>query len=470
MNKIKVVGTIGSIDHVEEVIQNLILNGVDAIKIDMNNFSKDDGKNVIDIVRMLNKKCDTNTGIIVEIGGPTIRLGKFQNGEAYFKTGDKIRLYITDILGDETKAKIDYKNIIGELNKDDLLSINKNSVKLKVYEKGEDFLICEVLKGGLVIDNANVEINDEFNETKSAMRTKDIENIEFANEMRVDYIELPHIKTSDDVMMVTDMLISLKNDHTNVLSKIENESAIEDIDNIIKISDGVLIDRNNLSAEIPMERIPGIQKIIINKCRRIGKISVVSVDIPINTDNIPTRVEVQDIANASLDGVDGILLNDEIKVNSNYVETINKIESILKEIETSIDYTNMFEEAAREENADVTGMIATNVAATANKLKCKAIIAPTITGYTARKISRFRPSCPIIAVSPSYETVTSLSLHFGINAVLIDDLNSLDKIIKISENITRGLVTLNEGDKIIITGGYPFKESKNTNFMKIEEI
>lgn len=465
MNKIKVVGTIGSITDSLEVIKNLILNGVDAIRIDMNTFTRKDAESLINDVKTLNKKLDTNVGIILTIGMPTIRLGRIQGGEAYFKAGDKIRLYVTDELGDDTKASIDYKDLINDVEKNDLIIIDKN-VKMTVFDIGEDYIICEVLKGGSIhdYDLINLDIHNNF------LRVKDIKDIEFASQFGADYIELANVNTSDDVLLVTDMLIGYQNDHTSVISRIETENAIDDIDNIVKTSDGVLIDRNKLSLVIPMERIPGLQKSIIGKCRRIGKISTVSVDIPINTNDIPSRIEVQDIANASMDGVDAIILNDRIKINSPYVNSIKKIESILKEIELSIDYTGMFEEALRDENIDVTGMIASNVAATANKLKCKAIIAPTVTGYTARKISRFRPCCPIIAVSPNYETVTALSLQYGVNAVLIDDLNSLDKIIKVSESITKGLIPTQKGDKIIITGGYPFKESKNTNFMKIEEL
>nr|MBP3258394.1 hypothetical protein [Bacilli bacterium] len=467
MNKIKVVASIGS-DADEKIIQDLIYNGVDAIKMNMSELSREYVRNISEIIRRLNKKLDTGIGVMVEIGGPTIRVGKMLNGSAYFNTGDKIRLYKDEVLGDETKASISYEDFIKEVKKDDDINISNGNVKLKVYDKGNDYIICEVIKGGDVTDYANVNIKSESNEP--FLRVKDIKDVEFASSIKADFIELPRIKSSDDVMQVTDMLISLRNDHTNVISRIDSLRAYEEIDDIVKISDGVLIDRNGLSMDVPMERIPGMQKIIINKCLRMGKISIASVDMPINNSSVPTRIEVQDIANAALDGVDAILMSDVIEDSNSYIKSIKNMESILKEVEESIDYIGMYENASREEAMDVTGMIATNVAGTAAKLKCKAIITPTITGYTARKISRFRPSCPIVAASPNMETVTSLSLHFGVNPVLIDDLNSLDKIIKVSENITKGLIPLTKGDKIIITGGYPFKESKNTNFMKIEEL
>ncbi len=468
MNKIKVVATIGNTGIDEKTISNLIQNGVDVIKVNMNDVSREEARKIVEIVRLLNNKLDSAIGTMVEIGSPLVRLGKISNGKAYFKTGDKIRLYTESVLGDDTKASVNYKELVDEVNREDYIILDSGRIKLRVYDKGSDYLICEVLKGGEVYEYSPVYIKNDSN--LPFLKIKDIKDIEFVSQMNIDFLSLPHVKSSDDVMQVTDMLIGLQNDHTNVVARIDNENAILDIDDIVKVSDGILIDRNSLSMEIPMERIPGLQKIIINKCLRMGKFSIASLDIPLNSNADPNRIEVQDIANAVLDGVDALMINEEVDVTAPYVSSLKNLESIVMEVETSIDYDMMYENACREENADVTGMIATNVAASANKLKCKAIIAPTITGYTARKISRFRPNCPIIAASPSAETVTSLSLNFGIIPVLIEDLNSLDKIIKVSENITKGLVSLEKGDRIIITGGYPFKESKNTNFMKIEEI
>lgn len=468
MNKIKVVGTVGVNSSDEKTIESLVEIGVDAIKLNMNDIKRETARKIIETVRTLNHKLDTGIGIMLEIGSPLIRIGKLSGGKAYYKTGDKIRLYTTNIVGDETKAYVNYEDLINETEREDVIMLDNGKVKLQVYDKGSDYLICEVLKGGEVAEYSTIFIKNDLK--APFLKVKDIKDIEFASEMHADFLCLPHVKNSEDVMQVTDMLIGLQNDHTNVIARIDNAHAYEEIDDIIKVSDGILIDRNSLSMEIAMERIPGMQKIMINKCLRMGKLSIASVDIPLNSTDNPNRIEVQDIANAVLDGVDALVINDIVDVTSPYISSIKNLETILKEVENSIDYVTMFENATREENTDVTGMIATNVASSANKLKCKAIIAPTITGYTARKISRFRPMCPIIAASPSLETVTSLSLNFGVTPILIDDLNSLDKIIKVSENILKGLIDLEQGDRIIITGGYPFKESKNTNFMKIEEI
>ena len=185
---------------------------------------------------------------------------------------------------------------------------------------------------------------------------------------------------------------------------------------------------------------------------------------------VPTRAEVSDIANAVLDGADAVELCGETTIGKYPVQTLQMMEKIIKSAELDINYNYLMEQAIKTEKRDMTGTLSYSVAGCANKLQCKAIFAPTISGYTARKISRFRPFCPIIAISPNVETVKSLALHFGVIPVLVDELNSLDKIIKKSKEVGIKLIDLKKDDKIIITGGYPFKEVKHTNFMKIEEI
>jgi pyruvate kinase len=257
-----------------------------------------------------------------------------------------------------------------------------------------------------------------------------------------------------------------------IIAKIENERAVNDIDNIINNSDGILIARGDLGFELPVERIPGIQKSIINKCHQNGKFSIVAVDMIIQEEenDEPTRAEVSDIANAVLDGVDAIVLTGKTANGLYPVETIFTINKILDEAELDVDYYSFMDRAVRTENKDISGIIAHNVASSAIYLNCKAIYAPTITGYTARKISRFRPICPIIAASPNVETVKSLQLYFAVYPVLIHELHTFDKVIEAAKKMSQDVLDLNLNDKYIITGGYPFKDVKHTNFMKIEEL
>ena len=233
-----------------------------------------------------------------------------------------------------------------------------------------------------------------------------------------------------------------------------------------------MIARGDLGAEIPLERIPGIQKKIISKCHSRGIISIVATELLSNMTNLdrPTRAEVSDIANAVLDGTDAVMLSGETTVGKYPVEALNMMEKIIKAAERDIDYNSVLQKSIQTEKRDVTGTLAYSVAGCALNLQCKAIFTPTMSGYTAKKISRFRPVCPIIAPSPNVGTVKSLALNFGVYPVLIDDLKSLDAIIEKSKKLAQEMLALTTKDNIIITGGYPFKKVKTTNFMKIEEI
>ena len=203
-----------------------------------------------------------------------------------------------------------------------------------------------------------------------------------------------------------------------------------------------------------------------------GKVSIVATEMLSSMENEirPTRAEVSDVANAVIDSVDAVMLSGETTIGKYPVETIAMMEKIIASAEMDINYLELLDKAMRTEKQDITGIIANSVTECASRLKAAAIVAPTMSGYTAKKMSRFRPVCPIIAVSPNKDTVKSLSLHFGVHAYLIDDLNSLDKIIKQSLDITNRVLRTEPGDKVIITGGYPFKNVKHTNFMKIEEL
>jgi len=203
-----------------------------------------------------------------------------------------------------------------------------------------------------------------------------------------------------------------------------------------------------------------------------GKISIVATEMISSMENTlrPTRAEVSDIANAVLDGCDAVMLSNETTIGRYPIETLQTMEKIIEESENDLDYIELMDKACRTEKQDITGIISHSVANSATRLKAKAIIAPTMSGYTARKMSRFRPSCPIIAISPNENTVRSLNLYFGVVPVLGKGLDSIDKVTKESKKLAIELLDLEENDKIIITGGYPFKEVKHTNFMKIEEI
>lgn len=471
MNKTKIIATIGPASSDEATLKSLITDGMDVIRLNLTHASYDFCTNVIDKIHKLNEELKAHVSIMLDTEGPNVRVGKFVGGKAFLAKGDYIRIYMEELVGDSTKFSVNYKGLLNDVKYNSILKLDDGMIELQVVEKGTNYLLCEVLKEGVLEDNKGlnapgVKLSMPF------LSNKDRNDILYANQMKVDYLALSFVSSAEDVLNVNDILIDLNNDHIGIIAKIENERAVEEIDEIIKVSEGIMIARGDLGVEVPMERVPGIQKSIISKCHNMGKVSIVATELlaTMETNTRPTRAEVSDVANAVLDGADAVMLSGETTVGKFPIETLSIMEKIIESAEEDINYLELLDKAMRTEKQDITGMIAYSVAECADRLKCKAIIAPTISGYTARKMSRFRPSCPIIAVSPDMNTVKSLNLHFGVTPIFIEDLSSFDKIISRSKEITKSLMDTTEGDKIIVTGGYPFKEVKHTNFMKIEEL
>ncbi len=467
MNKTKIVVTIGPTIFNKDILKSLIINGVDAFRINMSYYNFNSCEEIIDYINELNMTLKTHTAIILDIKEPTIKVGRIANGQAFFKQGDKIRIFMNHVLGDCTKFSINYPNLINELPLNSIIEIN--NVKLQVLNKGDDYLLCQVLEEGIISENQTVKLPN-FRINCQYLNDQDKEKIYFANKKNIDFLALSCVSSSDDILEVNDLLINLGNNHIQIISKIENSSAVNDLDNIIKISDGIIIDRKDLSLEVPVEKIPAIQKKIVSKCHAKGIISIIASDLSQTINNYPIRAEVSDIASAVLEGIDAIMLSGEIAIGKNSVAIIKLLEKIIKAAEEDVDYDYMLEQSIKTEKKDATGSLAYSVAGCALRLNCKAIFTPTISGFTAKKISRFHPICPIIAPSPNLETVRSLALNYGVYPILIDDLKSLDSIIEKSKKIAQEFLNLKEKDNIVITGGYPFKKVKNTNFMKLEEI
>lgn len=470
MKKTKIIGTIGPASKDEAILKELIANGLDIARINMTHADHKFVQDITNKIKNIDKELNKHTAIMIDLKGPDITVGEFEGGSAYLNKGDKIRIYTDNILGDMTKFSVSYHNFINDVKTNTIIKLNDGLIELIVLEKGIDYLLCEVKIGGFIENNKGVNvINTKLN--IPFLSDKDIEDIKLADKIKADYLGLSFVSNHEDVLDVNDILINLKNDHISIISKIENEAALEDLDEIIKCSDGIMVARGDLGVEVPLERVPGIQKRILTKCHIEGKLSIVATEMLSTMENSsrPTRAEVGDVANAILEGTDAVMLSDETTIGNYPVETLETMVKIIEQAEQEVDYYDFLVRTMRTEKQDITGSIAYNVVESSTRLKTKYIVTPTMSGYTAKKISRFRPYCPVIALTPNEEVVKNLSMYYGIIPILIGDIKTFDKMMnKAKEEVIK--LGLQTNDKFIITGGYPFNEVKHTNFMKIEEI
>lgn len=470
MKKTKIVATIGPSSKDKIVLEEMILNGMNVARFNMRYASLDFCRDVIYKIREIDKNLKTNTSILMDLEGPIITTNNFEDGQAFYKEKSKIRIYMEKVIGDNTKFSVSYKNLVDDVKTNTLIKVNNGLVELRVLEKDQGNIICEVIKEGIIVNESKVNVIDtKIN--KPFITNKDKRIMEFISDENVDYIGLSYVSTSEDILQINDLLIEYNNDHTAIISKIETESALEEIDEIIKVSDGIMIDRESLGIEIPPERIPSICKTIINKCYLQSKLSLIITEMESNENDItPTKAEISDIANVINDGVDSVVLTGETTIGKYPVGTVSMMRKILETTELNNNYNEFMDKAMRSESSDITGSIAYSVVDISSRLKCLAIIIPTMHGYTAKKISRYRPECPIIALTPDKLTARSLGLYYGICPILIEDVKSFDMIIKLARNIVSKKFNVEKDDKIVITGGYPFNEVKHTNFIKIEEL
>lgn len=471
MNKTKIIASIGPASSDKEVLREMFYKGMNVVRLNLSHATYDFCRDVAEKIRQINEELDANIALMLDTKGPDVRLGRFASGHVYLKQGDKVRIYTEDLLGDNTKFSVNYKDFVKDVKEDSMIKLNDGKIELKVIEKGFDFLYCEVLNDGLIENYKGVNVPD-VHLNIPFLSKKDEEDIRFAHEIKADFLALSFVSTAEDVLQVNDLLIDMNDDHMSIIAKIENQEAVEEMNNIIRVSDGVMVARGDLGVQIPMEKIPGIQKMIINKCHEAGKVSIVATEMLASMENgiRPTRAEVSDVANAVLDGADSIMLSGETTVGKYPIETLDMMARIVAATEEDINYMELLDKAMQTEKQDIAGSIAYSVTECANRLKCKAIVAPTKSGYTARKMSRFRPCCPIIAMTPDKDTLKSLALNFGVYTIYVKEFETFDEMMKIANIKVRDVMSIEEGDKMIVTGGYPFKKIKSTNFMKIEEL
>lgn len=472
MERTKIIATYGPSCESLSVLKEMVKNGLDVLRINMSYTSRESCLDIIENLKEINKELGTCVSIMMDTEGNNVTIDHLAQGHADLKTNSKIRIYRDFVLGDETKFSTTYHDFVKETREGALIKMNDGLVVLEVLAKKDDYLLCNVQAGG-VIEEGRKLITSNCTYSLPFLSPDDYDNIVFAcQNLDIDYLALSNVRTHEDVLCVNDILIEMKNDHLQLISKIETKEALDELDDIINLSDGIMVARGDLGVEVPIERVPSIQKMIISKCHATGKISIVATEMmtSMTREIRPTRAEVSDVANAVLDGADAVMLSGETTIGKHPVETLTMMAKIISSTEENIDYLDFLDKAYRTEKDDITGVIASSVVTAANSLKARAIVTPTLSGATARKISRFRPRCLILAVSPNLQTMKALSLNFGVVPIYLDELNSLDKIMKKVTELSKKRLNLQSDDKIIITGSYPFNEHNETNFMQITKI
>lgn len=469
MKLTKIIATIGPASEQVEVLKEMAQSGLNCIRINMSHAQYDEAERRMNIIREVNKETGSNIGILIDTKGPELRSGNFIGGSTTLKEGDIVTVDTSNIEGDNKHFSISYPGLMEDVKVGNSILLNNGLVRLTVLEKTNECLSCKVENTGTIknrraVNLPGVRLSIPF------LSEKDIEDIEFAIKQDVDFLALSFVSSKEDVLEVRELLKKHGNTHIQIISKIENQHAVDNIDAILDVSDGIMVARGDLGVEVPMEKLPIIQKQLIHQCTQRGKISIVATEMLASMEENPrpTRAEVSDVANAVLDGTDAIMLSGETANGKYPVGTVEMMAKIAKEVEQDKKDGHITKEFKVISN--ITETIARSVIEAAKTIDAEVIVASTMSGYTARKISNYRPNCPILATSPDEKTVRKLALNYGVYAIVTGMVDSTDEIIRESIQIAKKYFQMNPGDKMIITGGFPIGTTKTTNLMKIEEV
>lgn len=470
IKKTKIVCTLGPASENEETLRELIKNGLNVCRLNFSHGSHEEHKGRMDLVKKLREELNMPTAILLDTKGPEIRTGKFDVPEVFLEEGQTFTITMKDVIGDKERCTVSYKGLANDVKPGDTILIDDGLVGLTVKEVNNDDIVCEVQNSGIVKNHKGVNVPG-VKVNLPAITEKDRSDIEFGIEQGIDFIAASFVRKVSDVLAIREILEENNADHIKIISKIENQEGVENLDEILQVSDGLMVARGDLGVEVPTEEMPIIQKDMIRKCNELGKPVITAtqmLDSMIRNPR-PTRAEVTDVANAIYDGTDAIMLSGETAAGKYPVEAVKVMASIAKRIEETLNY----EEILKERNlkgSTVTDAISYATCTTAVELNASAIVSSTSSGYTARMVSKFRPKTPIIAATDSDRTRRQLALSWGVYSVHSSKAENTDEVIEYSINASKESEYINQGELVVVTAGVPVGESGTTNLIKVHVI
>lgn len=471
MQKTKMIFTVGPASETEEVISKLIEAGMSASRHNFSHGDYEEHKERMDLVKKLRKKYNKPIAIILDTKGPEIRTGDFKT-KVELQEGKKFTVYCgEEILGDETKCSITYKGLCKDVKPGDEILIDDGLVGMEVESVDGNKINCVVKNTGSVSSHKGINVPG-VSVNLPATTKKDEEDLKFGCEQGVDIITASFIRKASDVNTIREVLKKNGGEDIQIFSKVESQEGVENIDEIIEASDGIMVARGDMGVEIPIEKVPLIQKEIISKCNKAGKPVITAtqmLDSMIRNPR-PTRAEASDIANAIFDGTDAIMLSGE-SANGKYpVEAAQTMAKIAQAAEAEINYEELLQKKRESHFKDVPNAISFAVCSTASELDAAVIITATQSGSTANKVSKYRPACPVIAVTPNEKVTRRLALNWGVFPLLTDRFDSTDELIEKSVEASLKAEYVKKGDLAVIAAGVPVSCSGTTNMIKVNLI
>ena len=465
----KIVATLGPASSSKDTVRKLFLAGVDVFRLNFSHGSADDHRERFAILRELELETGRPIGILADLQGPKLRVGTFADGPIMLVVDQPFRLDLDTTPGNVHRAGMPHPEIFSALVPGAELLLDDGRLRLVVEQCGPDFAQTRVVVGGKLSERKGVNVPGVLLPL-TALTTKDRRDLALALELGADWIALSFVQRPEDVLEAR----ALIGNRAAIVSKLEKPSAIEYLDEIVMLSDAVMVARGDLGVELPAERVPAIQKRIVRTCRRLGKPVIVAtqmlesmVDSP-----VPTRAEASDVATAIYDGADSVMLSAESASGKYPVEAVSMMDRIIKEVESDPLYRQLVDAShtSARPGADVAEAVCCAMRRTVGLLKAAAIVCYTSSGHTSLRAARERPEAPVLSLTPNIETARRLTLVWGIHSVHIDDISDVRQMTAIACEIASREGFAKTGQTIVTIAGMPFGTPGTTNLMRIANV
>ena len=470
-NRTKIVATMGPATADKKVLAAMFDAGLDICRINFSHGNYDAVKENVSLIRAINKSEHRHVAILGDLQGPKLRIGEVENNSVMLAEGETITITTQECMGTRERLYITYKQFPQDVKVGEMVLIDDGKIHLQVIQtNGSDDVTCRIISGGILSSKKGVNLpNTRI--SLPCLTVKDLRDLDFALEHDFDWIALSFVRNVTDIVELKEIIHS-KGKKTRVIAKIEKPEAVREIDKILEVTDGVMVARGDLGVELPMEEVPLLQKMIVTKCINAGKPVIIATQMmeSMITSYTPTRAEVNDVANAVLDGADAVMLSAETSVGKYPVKVIEYMSRIIRQVEYHDDIYYRDHEPELKTNTFITDSICYNACKLARQAGVKAIISLTHSGYTAYKLASHRPKAQIFIFTDNKSLLTALSLVWGVRGFYYNKYESTDQTITDLKDYLKTENLVRQDDLVINIASMPMKEKGRTNMMKLSYI
>ncbi|MBQ6262377.1 MAG: pyruvate kinase [Clostridia bacterium] len=471
MLKTKIVCTLGPATDSEEMITEMIKAGMNVARLNFSHGTHEEHKAKIDAVKAARDKLGAPVAIMLDTKGPEIRLGSFRGGSAELETGSEFTLTTRDVEGDERGAKITFAGLPAQVTEGTRILLDDGNIELTVRSRTDEEIVTTVTAGGVIKTGKGVNVPNVHLDMPH-LSDRDRDDLLFGIENDVDFVSASFIRSAEDVTNMRKFLDYNGGHAIRIISKIENSEGVRNFSEILAKSDGIMVARGDMGVEIPFERLPGLQKRFIKECYRSGKMVITATQMleSMISHPHPTRAEITDVANAVFDGTSAVMLSGETAVGEYPLRAIEVMAKVAEQAERDAFSMKGAAGSYVMDSEDITNAVCDAACTTARDLKADAIVALTMTGRSARRMSKFRPSTPIVAATPNVKTFHQLALSWGVYPVLARNQDDFDKLFLHAIDCAKQIDIVSDGDRVVIVGGIPLDTPGNTNIIKVETV